>query len=421
MGDLKGMLDFLRNTQKQLDEIRKKLNEIQTYFNNNFGNVDSVRRAEIEFLQNAFFGDPKQFPDEISSLYKKKLTDEGAAFEKNLRTLEQKRADLEKQFISVNNGRLNYFKKVKDKNVDLDKDEENLKAKVLKQEEEVNSYNRNIDELDSGLGFFINFFKMRKIQKQKDELLDQRNNMVMQIESVRKKWEDATSKYRTEEKDIIEKWNTSQTELSMTTEKIENLRANRDELVKKAAFMSALNGLKGNEEFIARDVKAEKTVVCPRCKSENKTDKFFCYYCGERFAKDRPDVVGSLAEVGELNSVHANLLAGITGSVSILALIKGIGTGVGEFAKSVESVKASEDKYPLPKLTIDVPEFTKKLADKIVELNPKIDVKFFNLHPMEFSTSFTDYTGTVFTDVNIEKFFTGMGDELNKTTKAQWK
>jgi len=27
----------------------------------------------------------------------------------------------------------------------------------------------------------------------------------------------------------------------------------------------------------------------------------------------------------------------------------------------------------------------------------------------------------VFTDVNIEKFFTGMGDELNRTTKAQWK
>jgi hypothetical protein len=128
-----------------------------------------------------------------------------------------------------------------------------------------------------------------------------------------------------------------------------------------------------------------------------------------------------LAEVGELNSVHANLLEGITGSVSILALMKSIGTGVGEFIKSVESVKASEDKYPLPKLTIDVPEFTKKLADKIVEFNPKIDVKFFNLHPLEFSSSFADYTDKVFTDSNIEKFFSGMGNELNKTTKAQWK
>jgi len=132
-------------------------------------------------------------------------------------------------------------------------------------------------------------------------------------------------------------------------------------------------------------------------------------------------VTGSLGEVGELNSVHANLLKGISGSVSVLALIKGIGAGVAEFTKSVESVKASEDRYPLPKLDIDVPEFTRKLAERITELSPKIDVKFFNLHPLEFSTSFSEYTDKVFTDVNIEKFFTGMGDELNRTTKAQWK
>jgi len=421
MGDLKDMLDFLRNTQKQLDEIQKKLNEIQTYFNNNFGNVDAIRRAEIEFLQTVFFGDTNKFPGEISSLYKKRLTEENRAFDKSMRVLEQKRTDLDKQFIEVNNGRLNYFKKIRDKNADLDKDEENLKAKVLKLEEEIASYNRTIDELDSGLGFFINFFKMRKIQKQKDELLEQRNNLVVHVESVRKKWEDATWKYRAEEKDIIDKWNTSQTELSMTTEKIENLKANRDGIVKKAAFVGALNELRENAGFIASEVQAGRTAVCPRCKSENKANNFFCYYCGERFAKDRPDVIGSLAEVGELNRVHANLLEGITGSVSILALMKSIGTGVGEFIKSVESVKASEDKYPLPKLTIDVPEFTKKLADKIVEFNPKIDVKFFNLHPLEFSSSFADYTDKVFTDSNIEKFFSGMGNELNKTTKAQWK
>jgi hypothetical protein len=421
MGDLKGMLDFLKGSQKQLAEIEEKLGRIQTYFNDNFSNVNRIRMAEIEFLQNTFFSDPKQFPEEIRTLYKNKLNDEEAAFEKNLRDLEQKRADLEKQFIAADNDRLNYFKKVKDKNVDLDKREEDLKERVKNVEAEIAGYNRTIDELNTGLGFITNFLRMRKIEKQKEVLLEKRNSQIYEIEEIRKKWDDATWKYRAEEKDIIEKWNTSQTEMAMTTEKIENLKANREEIIKKAAFVSSLNGLTGSEDFITNAVKIDRTGACPRCKSENRGNRFFCYYCGERFATDRPDVPGSLGEAGELNSVHANLLKGITGSVSILALVRGIGKGIAEFTRSVESVKASEDKYPLPKLKIDVPEFTRQLAGRITEMNPKIDVTFFNLHPLEFSSSFTEYTNKVFTDVNIEKFFTGMGDELNTTTKAQWK
>ncbi len=421
MGNLKGMLDFLNTAKKNLDEIQKKLDEIQTYFNNNFSNVNTIRRAELELLQKAFFEDAKQFPREVSALYEKKLKVEEASFGKNLRDLEQKRADLEKELIAANNGRLNYFKRVRDRNADLDKEEEGLKSKIAALDREIGEYNGTIDELDTGLGFVTNFLRMRKIQKKKEELMEKRDGLLVHVESVRKKWDDATVKYRGEEKEIMEKWNTAQTGLSMASEKIERLKSNRAEIIKKAAFVSALNELKGSEDFIAKSVKAEAPAACPRCKSENKSNRFFCYYCGERFAADRPDVAGSLGEVGELNSVHANLLKGITGSVSVLALIKGIGTGVAEFLKSVESVKASEDRYPLPKLNIDVPEFTKKLAERITELNPKIDVKFFNLHPLEFSTSFNEYTDTVFTDVNIEKFFTGMGDELNKTTKAQWK
>ncbi|OHD63017.1 MAG: hypothetical protein A2176_09330 [Spirochaetes bacterium RBG_13_51_14] len=421
MGNLKGMLDFLRNTQTQLATIQEKLGTIQTYFNDNFNNVNEIRRAELGFLQDSFFKDTGQFPDEIPARYKKKLKEEETAFEKNLRNLEQKRADLEKQLIAADNERLTYFKRLKDRNTELDRREENLKARVAALEGEIGSYNKTIDELDTGLGFITNLFRMRKIQKQKEVLLDKRSTLAMEIDSIRTQWEEVTKKYRGEEREIMEKWNRAQTELSIATEKIDNLKVNRADIIKRAAFVSALGELKGNEIFIAQSSAAAQPTSCPRCKSDNSANRFFCYYCGARFKQDRPDVLGSLGEVGELNSVHANLMKGITGSVSILALIKGISTGVAEFTKSVESVKSSEDRYPLPKLAINVPDFTRKMAEKITELNPKIDVKFFNLHPLEFSTSFAEYTDKVFTDANIEKFFTGMGDELNRTTKEQWK
>ena len=421
MGSLKDMLSFLEKTSKCLIEIDTKLDNIQRYFNDNFSNVNEIRRKELEFLQNAFFEDPSSFPSDVRTLYKKKLHDEEEAFERNLKELEDTRAECEKQHIKANNDRLTYFKKVKDQNAELDRREEKLKEQVEKLENEIAEYNRIIDELQSGLGFITNFFKMRKIQEKKDTLLSRRDDIVMRIEDVRAKWEEATKKYKAEENEIMERWNKTQTELSMISEKIEHLRENREELIKRAAFVSALSELKGDEAFITKSVEVEPPSSCPRCKSENKTNRFFCYYCGERFAKDRPDILGSLGEVGELNSVYENLMKGITESVSMLALIRGIARGVQEFVKSVASVKSSEDKYPLPKLNIDVPKYSLSIAKKAEEMNEKIDVKYYNLHPLEFATSFKEYTEKIFTENNIKKFFEDMGDELNRTTKAQWK
>ncbi len=421
MGNLKGMLEFLRDTRKNLSDIEATLGGIQTYFNDNFANVNEIRRSEIVFLQNSFFGDQKGFPVEISELFRTSIPAEKKAFDKNLLDLEKQREKLEKEFAGTDTERLAYFKRLKGENTGLDNKEEKLKMKVAALEEEIGSYNSTIDELNTGLGFITNFFQMRKIQRKKDALLEKRDTLSVEIEDVRNKWKDATRKYLGEESEIIAKWNRTQTELAMTTEKIVSLKGRREDIIRKAAFVSALNGLTGGEDFIVKSVSVTPPAACPRCKSDNRSNRFFCNYCGARFAADQPDIVRSLVEVGELNGVHASLQEGIAGSVSVLALIRGIATGLSEFIKSVESVKSSEDRYPLPKLSIDIPDFTKKFAETIDGMKRKVDVKLPNLHPKEFTKSLADYTEKTYTDSNIEKFFTAMGDELNKTTKAQWK
>ena len=85
MGTLKGMLDFLKGAQDNLGEIQKKLDDIQTYFNNNFSNVNEVRNSEIEMLQEAFFKDAKEFPGKISSIFKEKVKTETKTFEVSVR------------------------------------------------------------------------------------------------------------------------------------------------------------------------------------------------------------------------------------------------------------------------------------------------------------------------------------------------
>ena len=102
-------------------------------------------------------------------------------------------------------------------------------------------------------------------------------------------------------------------------------------------------------------------------------------------------------------------------------MIKGINLGVKEFIKSVDTVKDSQDKYSaLPNLKIDVPEGSRSFASKISELKPKIVEKEGEVHPEKYKKIFDEYTENVFTEKNIESFFTKMGDELNKTTEEQW-
>ena len=131
--------------------------------------------------------------------------------------------------------------------------------------------------------------------------------------------------------------------------------------------------------------------------------------------------MGSLVEIGELNGVHKSLREGMVDSVSFLALVKGINLGVNEFIKSVDSVKDSQDTYSaLPNLKIDVPEFSKIFASQISELKPQIEVKEEEVHPEKYKKIFDEYSENVFTEKNIESFFSKMGDELNATTEEQW-
>ncbi|MFC1669165.1 hypothetical protein ACFL20_02155 [Spirochaetota bacterium] len=421
MGSLKDMIKFLEKTNDSLGKVEKNLDEIQEYFNNNFSNLNIIRNEEIEFLQDEFFNDYNKFPGEIQKLYKGEIKNQEDLFDKNYTSLLGKKNQIDSELNSQDKKRKNLYKHVKSKNKMLDKGEERLKKRVLELEKEIDQYNLKIDELNTGMGIITNLFRMKKIQRRKDELLEQRDDNVERIEETRTKWEEEFNKFEEKNEAGKKGWEEELVEYSITVEKLNSLKENRDDIIKKASFVSALQKIKGDEKYLTAKIKTGLVAKCPRCKSHNKSNRFFCRFCGERFSKDRPDIMGSLVESGELNIVYNDLLEGIKESVSFLALIRGIGKGVTEFTKSVESVKDSQDKYPsLSELKIDVPEFSLNFSKTIDELESRIDVKFYNLHPGEFSQSFKEYTVKLFSDENIERYFNSMGEELDRTTKEQW-
>ena len=420
MGDLSTMISFLKKTADKLEEIRKKLDTIQEFFNNNFSNVKQIRLDEIKVLQDTFFHDPDALPKEIAQRYEDEYKKQEKIFDEKIRELQKEKKSLEQKHATADEKRRALQKNIRINNRKLDNREEKIKTKVEALEQEIHAYNQKIDELNTGFGIVTNLFRMRKLQEKKELLLLDRNTLAEDIEDIRQKWQEKMEAYSTEEDTIQEEWNTAQVELSIISEKLDHLIENQAELVGKAAFINVLDSLNGDEPFLSK-VEGAIPDSCPRCKSENRKNKFFCQYCGERLSSDRKEIVDSLAEISELNSVYHSLQEGLKQSVSFLALVGGIRKGIEEFQKSVESVKESQDQYSaLPKLDIDVPDISMEFSERIGELSKDIDVPFYNLHPAEFSTSLDKYSDTIFTESGIEKFFVTMGDELNRTTKEQW-
>lgn len=421
MDDLGKMISFLKDTGDTLQGVTAKIDTLMTYYNSNFNSVNTVRNDEYRFLESEFFTHSEQFPRELREGFEKETSNQEKLFRENRQKLKEKLDAGTHELKSLDKKRESLLATMKSKNQKLDTREEMLKTHISEHDIRIAEYNKKIDLLNSGFGFILNFFKMRKIQKTKEDILAERDVLIDEIESVRCKWQEASEEIAGEEKSLREEWNNRHVEKAIIAEKLEYLQKNSGELVRKAALHTLITSLSPDSGMPAAGLTEKKPETCGACKIENTTQHYFCRYCGSRFSGDRRDVAGSLVEIGELNTVYALLENGMKQSVSFLALTKGILQGIQEFVKSVESVKKSQDTYSaLPKLRISVPQSSAAFAEKIHELARTLGEADYHHHPLEFSKSVTEYTDSVFTEKQIAQFFNAMGDELNKTTKEQW-
>ncbi len=421
MGDLNGFLKFLGDAEKTLTSTIKKLETIQNIYNVNFNGVVAARTSEIEFLREQFFSSEESFHPVIRKKYLAGLSVQTKKFDEKMSELKGKKIELMAFMALLEDERINLLKKIKSENQKLDQVEERLKNDITDLETRINAYNEKISGMSGGFGFFSNFFSMRKINAEKEELIGERNALVIHIEEVRGQWANKEKSYGEMTEDIQGRWNEKKLELALVTEKIEHLGDNRDDIIRKAALLAVLDDLGASGEHVPDNLSVELPEQCPSCKNPAGASRFFCAICGFRFSENRTDITGSLVETGELNESFRRYITGITGSVSTLALIRGILQGVEKFSTSMKAVKESQDRYSaLARLKINVPEGSADFAKKIGEFEKKVDEHLETAHPLAFAESVEQFTKASFTEKNIASFFNRMGEELNRATKEQW-
>ena len=145
----------------------------------------------------------------------------------------------------------------------------------------------------------------------------------------------------------------------------------------------------------------------------------FCHICAHRLGDDREDFDGSLEEMAEISSHFDRFSSGMEACQEIIGLVRGMTSGVEAFTKSVADVQGSEDKYPLSKLQIDVPQGAREFGSQFDRLDDFAS-QDYSLHPALFADRFDQYFAAVLTETNIKAFFETMGEELTRQAEAQW-
>lgn len=422
MGTLNGMIEFLESSIITTEKIIDKLNTIQEHFNSSFSNIIKVRTSEMEFLENEFFSSPEKFPDGFEEIYHRNLSGQKKNFRESLLKLTDEKIKLENEIKFLNGNNLSFFSSLKTANTELDKKVEKIKDEISSLEKEISEFNRNIEEFNTGFGFIINFFNMKRIENKREILLRKREALINAIVLVRNKWTDKDKEIQFMNAEIREKWSDLFTGFSLVSEKIDTITSGMEMFIKKAALSETLSDFHGGERYVNRNIGLTHPERCRRCSSRNKKNYFFCNLCGEPFIVNRRDVEFSLIRTAELNRVYEVFEEGIKRCLSYTELIQSIKEGMSTFLQSLIDVKKSEDNCSvLPTLKIDVPEFSIKFEGSLKEIEKKLSIDFFILHPAEFASKMLAETEMFLNVQNIEMFFTSMGDELQKRTKEQWK
>jgi hypothetical protein len=410
---LKDLRAYLDDRRRLVNDIEARLCALQAKYESFFAEVATAHDSELEQLIGHATGERSALPEWFTT----ELEAERVAVERELdeqvQGLEKQRAGLSDEAEAQRRHSAEDEAELRRQNVDLDAEEEALKARGVKLVAAIEDYNRRIKGLASGFGFFANLFRMRALQGERAALDLEQADVAARVDSLRARWVKVSTEYDLKEQARTSQWTKLETEAAAVSAKLEALAAARPRMVVRSAVERVLD----RRRTAFRD--PASGAPCPRCAVLNPPQAHFCHICAQRLTEDRPDLAGSLEEMAELNHHYRRFQEGMRACQEIIGLVRGLGSGVDAFTKSVDDMIASEDKYPLAKLKLEVPEASRAWGSNLELFRGQVSADY-SLHPQELAATVQTLIQQVFTEDAIRAYFESMGEELSRQAKAQW-
>jgi len=414
MGRLQDFLSYLADRRAIVDQIEQRLCDLQAHYETFFAEVSKVRDAELGQLIEHTLSDRSCLPDWYNAAVDTQQVEVEKELDARLQTLVEERDRLEQEAEAERARSAAAEQEMRARNLELDTEEERLKQRNHKLLSEITTYNEQIRELGRGFGFFAGFFKMRRLARQRQALDREQADVAARIEGLRARWQAADQEHATAEAGRRSSWVELETRAGAASAKLDALREAWPSIVARSTVERVLE----KRALKLPEGEAEER-FCPRCSTLNPAANHFCHICAVRLGQDRPDFAGSVEEMAELNRHHRQFSEGMRACQEIIGLVRGLGSGIDAFTKSVEDVQASEKKYPLPKLNIDVPAASVEYGSNFDRFKAAVD-QDLKLHPKVFADQVGALVHEAFTEEAIKTYFETMGQELSRQAEAQW-
>lgn len=416
MGRLSDFQGYLKSRRDVVRKVEERLCALQEKYESFLAEVDRTRESEFDQLRAHILAGydvlPEAFRFELEAARRLAAED----FDRTLVALEERHAQLAKYAKEKRDASRRAERSHRQRNETLDAEEEALKERNEALLARIADHNARIRAMGRGFGFFVNLFRMRALQRERQALDTEQADIAARIESLRKRWAESDEEYTKKEAARQADWVKLKTDADAVQAKLDHLRETRAAIVDRTALELVLY-----ERRPTLPVPGDGDPPCPRCTRPNPPEAHFCHICAQRLRDDRPDFEGSLREVAEVNVHHEQFSAGVKSCQELIGLVRGLGSGIEAFSKSVADVKKSEDKYPLPKLQIEVPPDARSWGAHLDALLQAVSQKDASLHPKAFAASIQALTARSFKEDAIKRWFETMGEELSREAKRQWK
>ena len=414
MSGLAEFASYVMERRGRVAQLEARLLELQKNYESFFQELDRAREGELAQLGELISTQRASLAPELDQALRAAQTEVERGFDEKAAELLARIEALEATAEQTRQTSVEAERKVRADNVELDRQEEELKERSSRLLGEIERYNAQIRQLAGGFGFFVNFFQMRELHKRRARIDREQTTVAAHIERLRAQWAKVEGKHAARETALRDKWVEQSAEAASLRTKLEYLQSSRERIVTRSTLEKVLSPLTAR-----RALGGPSDPACPRCRSRNPAENHFCAYCAQRLREDRPDLLGSWEEISEINHHHALFSEGMKACQEMIGLLRGLGSGLDNFARSVQSMQDTERRYPVKKLQIGVPAASVAWGQNFDELDKALSMQGA-LHPVSFTEGARKIVAQTFTEQSIQSYFETMGKELSRQAGAQW-
>ncbi len=265
----------------------------------------------------------------------------------------------------------------------LNRREEELKATIVKLQDEFAQAYEQLEELQRpAMSWLVNGGAIRRVKRLQKTIKQQQADAMQKLRAVRQEWLTKVQETSETQGQLRAAWQQAGIATAEAQARYDHLVNNLEDLARQEGLQRSL---------------LEITEVYP---VEGQL--------GEK-----------LAELAQHNAIRARYEKGLAASSETLGLLRGIGTGLDKFGDSVSRVLAQQRRYNLKQIQIPLPHDVGVVNQTWKQLEERVqDGQHMVANPLEFAEIAEQYVTKRLTPAVIEYFFEQMGEALNRGTAA---